>query len=247
MPPSSTAAVVASASRTKISTSQSRHFRIAYAKASGMSTSGTTERPREERRRETEDPREDREQQERREPDGDAEADPADLLLRLGVLAAAPEQESQPPDRGGREEPEVHLPDARRELQRGGGVRAGREERRFLEGEIGGARQIQEGEQLAVPDGQRPREDQEEMEEEGGQRARGRSPPRAGRPSRFRRAVRPASPRRRRRTRGRGPRRAAPRGPLARDGEEADQRGRGIRRRRGRDTSGRARRAAARG
>jgi hypothetical protein len=42
IPPSSTAPVVAIASRTKISTSQRRHFRIAYANASGISTSGTT-------------------------------------------------------------------------------------------------------------------------------------------------------------------------------------------------------------
>ena len=42
MPPSRTAPVVPIASRTKISTSQRRHFRIAYAKASGINTRGTT-------------------------------------------------------------------------------------------------------------------------------------------------------------------------------------------------------------
>ena len=208
IPPSSTAAVVASASRTKISTSQSRHFRIAYANASGIRTRGTTERPErngdarprtlgntggsEERREPTETPR--------------PIQRPASALRRPrgGAGAGAP-----PPHRGGREESSTPPRGASQapawpppsRPRSGAAPPGGRGKRRPAGREAEG--DGDSGSRAAA--GRRGRNGGAAPGE-----ARGRNLPRAGTLSRSRRAVRPASPRRLRRTKGRAHRRAAP-------------------------------------
>ena len=120
---------------------------------------------REQRRLEAEGPRQRREDQERREADDDAEADPADLLLGLGVLAMPPHDVDEPRDHGGGVGGEVDVPEPRGALEeprRGGGGR--HREQRDLGGRVGERRQVEQRQDAAVAD--RPREDQEEVQKE---------------------------------------------------------------------------------
>ena len=77
--------MAATASRTKISTSQSRHRRIAHANASGMKTSGTTDTVERSGEAKPEGSGQRRQQDEGREAHRDAERDPAGLFLGVGA------------------------------------------------------------------------------------------------------------------------------------------------------------------